>query len=135
MSPTSHAVGHAGFFKDALPDWVATANGKDWTLKTIPGMFLSLEAISINPGCIDLFALAESKTIYHRTWKEGFWEEWEDLKGIMTKPPKAVSHLPGVVGVFSIGETGSPFFKVRDAKSGAWGEWISMGGIIVTKVG
>ncbi|KAF8513205.1 hypothetical protein JB92DRAFT_233821 [Gautieria morchelliformis] len=103
-------------------------NGKDWSLQRLSGSFRSLDAISLAPGCVDFFALGDSKTIFHRTLINDSWQEWEDLKGIMTKPPTAVTHTPGHLGVFGLGEGGVLFYKVRDEKTGGWGEWINLGG-------
>ena len=67
--------------------------------------------------------------------KDDMWEEWEDLKGIMNKPPTAVSDGPDQLGVMCVGEGGVVFYKVRDAKTRAWTEWYNVGGVIITRVG
>ncbi|KAF8513207.1 hypothetical protein JB92DRAFT_2830460 [Gautieria morchelliformis] len=110
-------------------------NGKDWSLQRLSGSFRSLDAISLAPGCVDFFALGDSKTIFHRTLINDSWQEWEDLKGMMTKPPTAVTHTPGHLGVFCVAESGVLFYKVRDEKTGGWGEWIDLKGVIISRVG
>jgi hypothetical protein len=72
-------------------------------LQTLSGTFQSLDAISSSPGTIDLFALGAGRTIFHKEFEDGSWSPWEDLKGMVIHPPKAVSHSPGALGVFGVG--------------------------------
>jgi hypothetical protein len=116
-------------------DQIGIGNSKDWSLETLSGTFLWLDAISLAPGCVDFFAFGDTKTIFHRTLKDGSWKAWEDLKGMMTKPPKAVSHSPDVLGVLCVGQGGVLYYKVRDVKTGAWGEWIDLKGVLISRVG
>ena len=110
-------------------------NGKDWKHEVLRGTFKSLDAISLETGCIDILALAEGKTIFHRTLRNGTWEAWEDLKGMMTQPPTAVSHSPGLLGVVCVGQGGVVFYKVRDVKTGGWTEWFNLQGVIISQAG
>jgi hypothetical protein len=94
----------------------------------LSGSFRSLDTISLAPGSVDFFAPGNSKT--PDKW---FWQEWEDLKGMMTKPPTAVTHFPGHLGVFGLGEGGVLFYNSREVKSGDWGPWISLGGVLKSR--
>ena len=98
-------------------------------MQTISGTFQSIDAISSLPGTIDLFALGTGKTIFHKNLKDdGSWQAWDDLKGMMVYPPKAVSHSPGQLGLFGVGTNHILYFKFRKAVGGHWSEWVPVGG-------
>lgn len=54
---------------------------------------------------------------------------------MMNKPPTVVTGMPDPLGVMCVGEGGVVYYKVKNRKTKAWGEWYKVGGVIITRVG
>ncbi|KAF8576912.1 hypothetical protein K439DRAFT_598819 [Ramaria rubella] len=108
---------------------------KKWKFQAHSGIFVSLDVITSAPGVINLFALGQQQTIFHRDLENGSWHPWDDLKGTMIRGPKAVCQNKDVLGVFGIGTNSHVYYKFRETRSSLWSEWIDTGGVTGSAVG
>ncbi len=82
---------------------------------------------SRNSGNLDLFAVGETGTVFHRLWS-GRWYNWLPLGGVATASPAAVSWGPGRLDVFVRGVDNQLHHKWYDGN--AWSGWEGLGGCL-----
>jgi hypothetical protein len=77
---------------------------------------------------VDVFARGTSNTLYHRWWAYGAWSGWENLGGVLSSAPGAVSWGPGRIDVFARG--GNNALYTRSFVDGRWSGWRNLGGVL-----
>jgi hypothetical protein len=110
-------------------------NGRHSDLETIHGKFHGTNAISPQPGRLDLFALDTSNVPHHKEWKNGAWTDWVSMGGILVQPPTPVSHSPGALTLLGLGTDTGLWFNVRNIGNGQWEGWKYLGDRSISRVG
>ncbi|KIJ48112.1 hypothetical protein M422DRAFT_163040 [Sphaerobolus stellatus SS14] len=110
-------------------------NAEDpYEFEEIPGEYIGLEAISSKPHRIDLFPLPSNHTPIHKVWESGKWISETSLGGWALYPLKAVTHTPGSLAVYCIGNS-TLYAQVCNRQTGKWSGWVAMGGTMWVNVG
>ncbi|KAF8576911.1 hypothetical protein K439DRAFT_1664441 [Ramaria rubella] len=121
--------------RDLTSNAMTTDDEKKWKFQAHSGIFVSLDVITSAPGVINLFALGNQQTIFHRALENGSWHPWDDLKGTMIRGPKAVCQNKDVLAVFSVGTNSHIYYKFKETRSGFWSEWVDTGFVASSAVG
>ena len=104
--------------------------------ETIDADVQAVEAVSWGPGRVDLFGLDYRGSTLHKSWDDGqAWTTWEDLGGVILHVAKAVTHAPGGLNIFGVGQDSALWRNRRDKDTGTWGGWKSQGGIVIDRPG
>jgi beta-N-acetylhexosaminidase len=79
-------------------------------------------------GDLEVFVTGTDSSVWLRTRHDGSWLGWQDLGGIVTGGPAAVTVPGGPIQVFAQGGAGVAY--VDTYSSGSWSGWISLGGVL-----
>jgi pSer/pThr/pTyr-binding forkhead associated (FHA) protein len=76
----------------------------------------------------DVFAVGPGRALWHKYWDGTSWSGWENLGGVLTSAPVAVTRLAGTLDVFATG-TDSAVWHLGYS-GGTWASsWDSLGGL------
>jgi hypothetical protein len=115
---------------------LTVGKGRRFGLETIHGEFHGINAISPQPGKLDLFTLDTSNVPHNREWKDGIWNPgWVSMGGVLVQPPTPVSHSPGALTLLGIGTDNGLWFDVRNMGNGQWEGWRPLGNKSISRVG
>jgi N-acetylmuramoyl-L-alanine amidase/Repeat of unknown function (DUF346) len=90
--------------------------------------FMNLVVGSVQPGRLDIFIRGTDNALWHK-WYDNGWYNWENLGGVLTSDPSAVSWGQGRIDVFARGTAGDLQHKWYSGTS--WSAWESLGGGVV----
>jgi hypothetical protein len=107
----------------------ASLSGLAWESLT-GGMSGGPDASSwLSQGQVDVFIRGLDNSLWHRTWRNGLWIQWEGLGGRLSADPSAVAWGSGRIDVFVRGGDGALWHKAFS--NGSWTSWQSLGGYLV----
>jgi len=85
-------------------------------------------ACSWGPGRLDVFVEGSNGALYHR-WYNGGWSGWQNLGGVLTSSPGAISKSAGTIDVFVRGGDGALWGRsYASSSANGWGAWSELGG-------
>ena len=76
---------------------------------------------------IHCLARGADNHLHHISYDDGFWNQWEDLGGVLNGDPVAASPASGILDVVVCGQNNEIFR--RRLSNNAWGDWIETSGV------
>ncbi len=83
-------------------------------------------AVSRGPGRIDLFWVDETRSLWHRGFRDGAWADPESLGGTLASPPAVTVWGDKEMIFFAVMPDGELWDRYWDGE--AWHPWESLGG-------
>lgn len=77
-------------------------------------------------GVLDVFVWGADLALWHKSFKDDTWSEWESLGGICASSPTA-AYAVGMLDVYVLGIDGHLWRKHSTSKD-TWSDWIDLGG-------
>lgn len=100
------------------------AGWSNWTSIGSTAIEAEPDAVSWGPGRIDVFAWgAVNRTLLHKSFNGTKWmpeDDFDNLGGDLSGPPKAVCDMVGSVSVFAYGRHGNLLRKAWNQTQGQW---------------
>ena len=134
-TPTLYVISPAGN--------VALSMAYPTNAQTLESTIASLEtSVLPAPGAcaqgsnsLSLFVQGTNNALLWKHWDGTAWSAWQNLGGVLTSSPAAVSPSAGVIDVFVRGTNGVLYEKATANGGGSWGAWSKVGGQIANGTG